>query len=476
VTEPRQIETDYLVVGSGAMGLAFADTLLSESEARITIVDRHGKPGGHWNDAYSFVALHQPSAFYGVNSLPLGSGLTDTHGPNVGLSELASGPEVCGYFDTVMHRRLLASGRVDYHPMTDWRGEGRMVSLLTGAETRVTVRRKTVDATFLGTTVPSTHTRGFTVAEGVWLVPPNALPHLAQTAGPAPTRYVILGAGKTAMDAALWLMASGVPAERIGWVRPRESWLIDRRTTQPGPEFFHDSIGALARAYEAFAAAPTVEDLFDRLEATGNMLRIDRSARPEMFHYATVSTVEVEALRRISDVIRHGRVRAVAAGGLRFDDAFVPVEEGALYIDCTASAITRRPAVPVFDGDRITLQMVRIPAPTFSAALAAWVEVHIADEARRNELCTPGPLPDRVEDYPQAELANLRNQLVWSGEPELRRWIRDSRLDGFSKVVRAVTPDQTDRMAVLTALRDRAWPAAANLQRLAGLTADADPA
>jgi cation diffusion facilitator CzcD-associated flavoprotein CzcO len=62
------IETDYLIIGAGASGLAFADTLLDElPDAHITIVDRHGKPGGHWNDAYSFVNLHQPSAFYGVN-------------------------------------------------------------------------------------------------------------------------------------------------------------------------------------------------------------------------------------------------------------------------------------------------------------------------------------------------------------------------------------------------------------------------
>lgn len=469
MTRPTQIETDYLVVGSGAVGLAFADTLLTESEARITIVDRHGKPGGHWNDAYSFVALHQPSAFYGVNSLPLGSGLKDTHGLNAGLYELASGPEVCGYFDAVMQRRLLASGRVDYYPMTDYLGDGRMVSLLTGDETRVQVRRKTVDATYFGTTVPSTHTPAFTVAEGVRLVTPNVLPHLARAGGPAPTRYVILGAGKTAMDAGVWLIGAGVPADRIGWVRPRESWLVDRRVTQPGHEFFHESIGAQARAYEAFASAPNADALFEQLEAAGNMLRIDRSVRPQMFHYATISTGEVEALRRITDVIRHGRVRAIEAGGLRFDDAFVPVEPGALYIDCTASAVTRRPPVPVFDGDRITLQMVRIPAPTFSAALAAWVEVHIADEARQNELCATCGLPDQVADYPQAELANLRNQLVWSSEPELRRWIRDSRLDGFGKVVRAVTPDETEKMAVLLALRDRAWSAAANLQRLAGL-------
>ena len=39
-------ETDYLVVGSGAVGMAFADTLLDESDAHVTIVDRHGKPGG----------------------------------------------------------------------------------------------------------------------------------------------------------------------------------------------------------------------------------------------------------------------------------------------------------------------------------------------------------------------------------------------------------------------------------------------
>ena len=52
------LETDYLVVGSGAVGMAFADTLLDESDAHITLVDRRAAPGGHWNDAYAFVGLH----------------------------------------------------------------------------------------------------------------------------------------------------------------------------------------------------------------------------------------------------------------------------------------------------------------------------------------------------------------------------------------------------------------------------------
>ena len=35
-------------------------------------LDRRHGPGGHWNDAYPFVRLHQPSAFYGVPSRNLG--------------------------------------------------------------------------------------------------------------------------------------------------------------------------------------------------------------------------------------------------------------------------------------------------------------------------------------------------------------------------------------------------------------------
>ena len=48
---------------------------------------------GTWNDAYPFVRLHQPSAFYGVNSLPLGHDRIDESGLNAGFYEQASGPE-----------------------------------------------------------------------------------------------------------------------------------------------------------------------------------------------------------------------------------------------------------------------------------------------------------------------------------------------------------------------------------------------
>ena len=66
-------KTDYLLIGAGAMGMAFADTLIAETDATLTIVDKHPRPGGHWNIAYPFVTLHQPSSFYGVASRELGT-------------------------------------------------------------------------------------------------------------------------------------------------------------------------------------------------------------------------------------------------------------------------------------------------------------------------------------------------------------------------------------------------------------------
>jgi len=42
----QQLETDYLIIGSGAVGMAFADVLLAETDANIIIIDKHHKPGG----------------------------------------------------------------------------------------------------------------------------------------------------------------------------------------------------------------------------------------------------------------------------------------------------------------------------------------------------------------------------------------------------------------------------------------------
>jgi len=152
----KTLEVDYLIVGAGALGLAFADVILTETEFTVAIVDRRAKPGGHWNDAYSFVRLHQPSANYGVTSKTLGSRGIDRSGFNKGLYELATAPEICTYFDDLMRQDFLPSGRVQYFPLSDYTGDGQF-STESGEQYTVTVKRKIVDATYSDTAIPATH-------------------------------------------------------------------------------------------------------------------------------------------------------------------------------------------------------------------------------------------------------------------------------------------------------------------------------
>lgn len=463
----KHIDTDYLIIGSGAVGLAFADTLIDESDARITIVDRHGKPGGHWNDAYSFVALHQPSAFYGVNSMPLGTNRKDDHGVNKGLYELASGPEVSGYFDNVMRAKLLPSQRVSYYPMSDYRGENRFVSLLSGEETVVNVARTTVDATYYGTTVPFTHIPKFKIADGVRVVPPNALPHLWMKPAEMPKKFIILGAGKTAMDVGVWLLNSGAKADSISWVMPRDSWLLNRLRIQPGIEFFNETIGGQAAMMEIFAHAASVDEIFERLEQEGVMVRIYPDQKPEMFHYATISVGEIAVLQQITDVIRMGRVQSIAIDEMTLEQGRVHMEGDSLYIDCTASAVEKRPAVPIFQGDLIVPQLVRAPQPAFSAALVAFVEANYDSDAEKNRLCATVPFPYNLDQYIGCNIANMMNQFQWMQDKKIGNWIRDSRLDGFGKVIAAIQSDDTENMALLGKFRGNAMAAMGNLQKLA---------
>ena len=126
------LTADYLIIGSGAMGMAFADVLVEESEATLIIVDKNEAPGGHWNFAYPFVTLHQPASFYGVSSRELSNGKIDNDGVNEGFSSLSTLPEIQHYFKAVMEEQFLPSGRVQYFPHCEYLGDYRFKSLKTG--------------------------------------------------------------------------------------------------------------------------------------------------------------------------------------------------------------------------------------------------------------------------------------------------------------------------------------------------------
>jgi len=457
-------QADYLIVGAGAVGMIFADQLLTETDATIAIVDRRATPGGHWNEAYPFVRLHQPSAYYGAGSRALGCDRIETTGFNRGNYELASGHEVLSYFDGLMRERFLPSGRVRYFPMSDYRGDGTFVSRLTGEAQRIEVRRKLIDATYIDTQIPATHTPSFQVADGVQVVGPKDLPKAA----PAEGRYVILGGGKTAMDVGVWLLQSGVAAQAIRWVIPRDAWLINRDTIQPGEAFFHRTGLGQALQLEASAEAASLDDLFARLERDGQLIRLDPSGPATMYRGATISPGEMELLRSIKDVVRKGRVRRLETTAIVLEEGSVAAEPGDLYVDCTARGIASRPAVPIFAGDRITIQAVRANVVSLSAAVIAHVEAAYGSDAEKNGLCVPIPVATRHSEWPRLMLQDVRNARRWSADKDLRRWVAEHRLSGLGVGAGMAAPPDEVRQAILQRIREARPRAEANLARLAG--------
>ena len=455
------LEADYLIVGSGAMGMAFADTLLSESDASMIIVDHYAKPGGHWNLAYPFVTLHQPSQFYGVSSKELSRGRKDTVGLNKGFYELATGAEINSYYEEVMRDTFLSSGRVQYFPKCDYQGDHQFKSLLSGETFEVKVKKKLIDCTYLKTTVPSAHTPNFSVDPEVRFIPINDLVDINKPVN----EYVVIGGGKTGIDACIWLLQNHVPPDRIKWIVSRDAWLLNRENTQPGQEFFEKTIGTQAHQFEAIAESSSIDDLFDRLEAANIFLRLDQNVRPSMFHGATVSKQELAELRKIEQIVRLGKVKHIESTQIILENGTIPTSTENLHVDCSASAITNLETKPIFQGDVITPQTVRAYQPVFSASVAAYVEVTYEDDKKKNNICQVVPLPNADIDWIRMTAMQMVNQLTWSQDRTLRKWVKDNRLDGFGKIVMGVDRSDKDKMAIITKLRQFAMPAMMKLQQ-----------
>ena len=391
------IETDYLVVGAGAIGMAFVDTLLTDTDAQIVMVDRHHRPGGHWNEAYPFVRLHKPAAAYCVNSLELGHGKKDTVGLNAGMYSLSSGAELLAYFDQVMQQRFLPSGRVRFLPMSQVVGAYEVESLLTGARQAVAVRRKVVDGTHSRMQVPSTTLPRYAVAPGVRCVPLNDLAKLSRPqAG-----YVVVGAGKTGMGACLWLLEQGVGPDQIRWVMPRDPWVQDRANVQSGDEFFMNTWGNLAQ------------------------------------------------LRRIHGSVRLGHVTSIDSSQIHLEHGSIPLPPDTLVVDCSAVGIPSVEAVPVWSGDRITPQWLRTFGTVFSAALIAHVEATMGDDAEKNTLCTPMVPPTLATDWLRMLEVSMKNQQRWSRHPQLQQWLAESRLNSMFHSAGRLQAHETEKVAVI---------------------------
>jgi hypothetical protein len=414
----RVLETDYLVVGAGAMGMAFTDALIDHADVHVALVDRRHGAGGHWLDAYPFVQLHQASLFYGVASTVLGRGAVQHHGPEAGLQERARHAEIRAYYDDVLYHRFQQSGNVTFLPGREYHTDGSThlaTSLVSGETVEIVVRRRVVDATYLSPTIPATTAAPFGVAEDVRVVPVNDLARLAE----APAGYVIVGSGKTATDGIVWLLGNGVPPDQITWVRPRDPWMLNRAVVQPDPAV---ALGFGADIMAAAADAGSIDDLFLRLEVAGAVLRIDRHVVPTMAKTPTLGTWELDLLRTVDNVVRLGHIRHVSPDEIVLEHGSVPLPRGSLVVHCAAEGLPRPPLLPIWGPDRIRLQTIRAGFPCFCAALAGYVEATRDDDRERNRLCPPNSYADRPVDWIRMQLRGTLASRVYGAESDIAAW------------------------------------------------------
>lgn len=461
-------KTDYLVIGGGAMAIAFVDTMLKKTDATFLIVDRRPKVGGHWNDAYPFVRLHQPSSFYGVASRPLGRHKLDETGFNKGHFELATGVEVTHYYHALMEEVFIPSKRVQYLPLCDYTEDGGIVSLMSGEVHKVTVNLKVVNATHMTTDIPMTHTPNFKIAEGVKCVPPNNLCQLA----PDYKHITVLGGGKTGIDSITWLLANDYPTDNITWVIPRDSWFYDRSKFQPDEDFLGETLEFLAGQNEVFATAESLEDICLGMESRGNWLRIDKNIWPTMFHAALITKIELEQIQRIANIVRLGHVESIDTKGMMLTHGEVNCQPDTLYIDCTAAGLGNNVNnfTPVFELGLINLQCIRVFQPCFSAALIAHIEASIEDDAVRQVMTRPTPMTDTVKDFLTSQANLLMNQGQWRAHEETAKWLIECRLDGFSHLIANISEDDHKKIDQLKRFGEHSKGAVENLLRLAAVS------
>jgi hypothetical protein len=454
------LDTDYLVVGAGAIGMGFVDGLVDNSTADVVIVERRHRSGGHWLDSYPFVHLHQPSMNYGVSSTPLGEDRVEPTGRDAGFYERASGAEICGYYDAVLQHRLLPSGRVRFFPMCDYLGDKEFRSRLTGEVTRVDVRRSVVDATYMSTRVPATDPPPFEVAEGARCVPVGDLTRVERPAA----GYVVIGGGKTSMDAVCWLLDTGVPPASITWVRPQDSWVLNRRYFQPGAGVVETFEGVVAEL-EAVATSASIDDAFDRLDVLGVMLRIDPTVRPTVLRGATSSVGELDQLRRVENVVRLGRVVRVGRDEITLEQGSLPTSPDHLHVHCASAGLSDNPPRAIFGGGTITLQPVTRVSLSLSTGLIGFVEASGRATAEKNRLCRPNPWPQTPFDWVRHLLTGMRNEMEWQSAPDVSAWVDASRLN----LVRGL--DEAPDRAAVDALQGRfltaLFPALARFDELA---------
>merc|ERR1712238_492983 len=215
------------------------------------------------------------------------------------------------------------------------------------------------------------------------------------------THYVVLGAGKTSLDAIIQLLNNGIDQSFIKWVISRDVWYFIRDQIYPKEKTHYENLSIVL---DTLLAATSAKDFLLQMESLGKVARLDSCSQqnfPTVMKGPQISSDDLSLLRTVKDIVRLGRVQAIGDGGvMMFGSADKNNHEGlqevhlssdnssTVFIDCMVDNFqwySTPKEYKIFETKRINLgPLLAVFNPSFSAALIAYMESNISDDTTKN--------------------------------------------------------------------------------------------
>lgn len=456
-------EVDYLIRGTSIHELVFANTVVEKCGARVALVDPRGVPGGHWHQVADCSRLPPPYSAFGLPAFSIQDWRPElTH---------IERDTVLAYCAHVLNHRLLPSGRVHYFPRCDYRGDGKIVSVDTGEAQNISVTRRFVTSGHTAKLETGPHLPCFSCTNAIDLLHPRDVSSHPAFQARQYDAYCILGAGRTAIEAALYLLRQNISPDQIRWVKSREKWTLSTPEEATSLAQFDDQVAMSLNSLRLMSQAHSVQALCRGLEGLGLLLRTSPDEEPHGFSSQLLTREEAAKLCTIRDIIRKGHVHAISEIGMVLDGGAVPMPQQTLYIDGTGSIGTASKPPPIFQGPMIHLADVRLCQPSFSAAVIGAIELLEVSDSDKNALCAPLHSSDLTTQF----MISILNHHAWFHNGAVREWLESCRLDGLLQIAARQLNSTTKMPSALRAIRAVLPRAIINLERMFEQAGAEDP-
>ncbi len=226
MSEPLTVDAahyDLCIVGAGYAGLnaAFVATRYLPASARVLVLDKHDQAGGMWNDAYSYVRLHQSYQQFTVGNIAWSLGRERSY--------LATRDEVAAhlrYCFEVISKRFDVDARWGWECLGHTEAAGTVVVSARGSdgEVHTFTAERFIDAS--GFDVESLEPLPLS-SRHVRCVAPQGLEDSGLLSSDHGEPVWVIGSGKTAMDTIVALVRAN-PARRIGMVTGAGTFFFSR--------------------------------------------------------------------------------------------------------------------------------------------------------------------------------------------------------------------------------------------------------